>query len=109
MNFDFNEESLKLLKTTLTNSIFLIICYIIVFYVFIKIIKNKKNKAIIIGLVTSLFFYYITLNLIHPLTVLLYVLRIDVIGIVGGLIFFLLKPLSIIAGILMILYMLKNN
>lgn len=109
MNFDFNEESVELLKATLINGIFLLFCYLIVFYFLRKTIKNNKAKAVIIGLVTSLFFYNITLNLIHPVTLLLYVLRIDVIGIIGGLIFFLLKPLSIIAGILTILYMLKND
>ena len=106
---NFDKEALQLLKTTLTNGFIVLICYIFSYFLLNKLIKNKKIKAIVVEMITPIFFYYSIGYLSHPFTVLLYVLKIDPIGLIGGIIFGLLKPLSLLSGILVALYISKNE
>ncbi len=106
---NFDNEAWELLKTTLINGLSILICYSILYFVLNKLLANRKIKAIVIGLITPFFFYYSIGYLIHPFTVLLYFLEIDPIGIIGGLIFGLLKPLSLISGIFVAFYLFKKK
>lgn len=106
---NFNNEAQELLKTTLINGLVILICYLVICFVLHKLFASRKLKAFAIGLITPLFFYYSIGYLTHPFTVLLYVLKIDSIGIIGGLIIGFLKPLSLISGVLVTTYLIKNK
>lgn len=106
---NFDNEAQELLKATLINGLSIMICYIIVYFILNKLISNRKIKTVIIGALTPFFFYYSIGYLTHPFTVLLYVLKIDPVGIIGGLMFGLLKPLSLISGILIALYLINKK
>ena len=106
---NFDNEAQELLKATLINGIAIIICYFLICFLLNKLISNAKIKAIVIGIITPFFFYYSVGFLTHPFAILLYVLKIDSIGIIGGLLFGLAKPLSLISGVLVALYIIKNK
>ncbi|GAB4531391.1 MAG: hypothetical protein Tsb0014_14870 [Pleurocapsa sp.] len=101
-------EIQELLKATVIGSLILT-GYFIVYFVSNKIINRRLIKAIVIGTVTPFFFYYSIAYLIHPFAVLLYILEIDPIGLIAGIISGLLKPLSLLSGILAALYINKNR
>ena len=104
---EFDGEAWQLLIKTSINGV-LIVCFYVFTYCFLdKYIKSKKIKSIFIGIITPIFFYYSTSYLLHPFTVLLYFLKIDTIGLTSGVLFYFLKPLSLISGILVALYL--NN
>ncbi|MGL5875573.1 MAG: hypothetical protein ACRC2R_24955 [Xenococcaceae cyanobacterium] len=109
MDFDFDNEALELLKATLKNGIFFLLCYAGLWLLLSKSITNKKAKAITIGLITPFFFYYSVGSLAYPLMLLLYIAEIDPIGITFSLIIVLLIPLSLLSGILVASYLLKNK
>lgn len=106
---NFDNEARELIKITLLNGIFIFICYLLVYFALNKLIKNTKIKALIIGAITPFFCYYSIGYLTHPFTVLLYILKIDSIGIIGGIIFGLLKPLSFMSGIIVFYYLSKKQ
>ncbi len=108
-NLNFDNEAQELLKVTLINGTLSLLCYILIWFILSKIIKNKKTKAILIGLITPFFFYYSVGHLWYPLGLLLYVLEIDPVGLISGIIFGLLKPLSLVSGILVTLYLIKKK
>ncbi|MBE9047513.1 hypothetical protein IQ255_24440 [Pleurocapsales cyanobacterium LEGE 10410] len=105
---NFANETQELLKAALIGS-FILICYLIVYFVLNKLIKSSLAKAIVIGAITPFFFHYSIAYLIHPLAIFLYILEIDPIGLVGGIIIGLLKPLSLTSGILVTLYLVKKR
>lgn len=110
MNYlNLDTEAQELLIGTLRDGIFYLFCYTILFFLFSKFIKNQKIKAIIIGLITPFFFYYSALSFWYPSSLLLSFLKIDPAGLLSGLIFFLITPLSLISGISMTFYLLKKK
>lgn len=106
---NLDNEAQELLTGTLRDGMLCLVLYIALWLLFEKIIKNQNLKAISIGVITPLFFYYSVGYLVYPLTLLLYILQIDSIGLLGGIIFGLLKPLSLLSGILVALYLLKEK
>ncbi|MBE9047168.1 hypothetical protein IQ255_22675 [Pleurocapsales cyanobacterium LEGE 10410] len=105
---NFDDEAQELIKITLTNGMLALICYLIIYATVNKLIASRKIKAIVLGIITPFFFYYSVGHLIYPFTMLLYILKIDSIGLVGGVIFGLLKPLSLLSGIFVALYSIKK-
>ena len=103
-----NFEIQELLKATLIGS-FILISYFMVCFVSNKIIDSGIVKAIVVGAATPFFFYYSIAYLIHPFAILLYILEIDPIGLLGGIIIGLLKPLSFMSGILVFLYLFNKK
>lgn len=103
-----NLETQELLKAALIGSLILI-CYLIVYFVSNKLINRRLLKAIVVGAVTPFFFYYSIAYLIHPFAMFLYILEIDPIGLLSGIIIGLLKPLSLVSGILVTFYLLKKS
>lgn len=97
-----NFEIQELLKATLIGFL-IIICYLVVYFASNKLINSKLSKAIVIGAFTPFFFYYSVAYLIHPFAISLYILKIDPIGLIGGIIIGLLKPLSLLSGVLIFL------
>lgn len=104
----FNTKNIENLKSTLPTAIGTIICYVILWLLINKLIRNKQIKAIVISLTTPFFFYYAVLNLLYPLTMLLHISKVDPLGLTIGLIFALLKPLSLISGALVAWYLIKK-
>jgi hypothetical protein len=105
----FTKKNLESLKTLSVNGFLLLFCYLVIFLILSKLIKNKKIKAILIGLITPFFFYYCALYLWKPLFVFLYVIKIDPLGLISGVIAALIKPLSLISGIWVTFCLLKNK
>ena len=106
---NFDNEAQELLKATLINGIALIVYYAFIYFVLKKLISDAKVRAIIVGILTPFFFYYSVGFLSHPFAILLYVLKIDSIGIIGGLLFGLAKPLSLIFGVLVALHIINKK
>ncbi|MEL6987818.1 MAG: hypothetical protein AAGK97_08300 [Bacteroidota bacterium] len=106
---NLDKEAQALLTSSLMQGLLFLILYIGMFFLLSICIKNKKIRAIMIGAITPVFFYYSAGNLWHPLNILLYVLQIDPIGLTGGIIIGLLKPLSLISGIAVFFYLWKKK
>jgi hypothetical protein len=107
---NFKDIDWELLRVTLINGFCIVMCYLIVFFILNKLIANKKLKAIVIGAITPFFFYFSIAYLWYPMSLLLInVLKIDPLGLISGLIFALFKPLSLMSGILVTMYIIKKK
>lgn len=93
----------------LAKTVFFSVLYIFTYIAVKKFFSRQITKAIVIGLFTPFCFYYLITNLVYFIGYTLFWLESNNLGVSILLIAFIVKPLSIIIGVAITIFLLYEN